>query len=247
VRQTFTSRGSRVGRRTSRPHGWVRPLARFRCEPRPTKSTMPSCVFGSQIDGRFCLDTVFVVAESMRYTVNEAVDLPVDDTFRACTIESLAAYEHHAIDLRAAQFTLYLGATNENPVDGMFSFTPALPVGADGPRFARPAYDDRRFVNPESKQSAVRRESAPTNGRGPSGVGRSRAGVPAGRRRPRRPRRPPQERRHDQAVMRGRRRAMPVNDARISSRSGCRQRRRSRPRSGPGRTSRSGDPSGRTA
>ncbi len=110
-------------------------------------------LFGSQIDRRFCLDTVFVVAESLRYTVNEAADLPVDDTFRACTIDSLAAYEHHAIDLRAAPFTLYLGATNENPVHGMFSFTPALPVGADGPRFARPAYDDRRFVNPESKQS----------------------------------------------------------------------------------------------
>jgi hypothetical protein len=85
--------------------------------------------------------------------LNDAADLPVDDTFRACTIESLAAYEHHAIDLRAARFTLHLGATNENPVRGMFSFTPALPVGADGPRFARPAYNDRRFVNPKSKQS----------------------------------------------------------------------------------------------
>jgi len=110
-------------------------------------------LFGSQIDGRFCLDTVFVVAESLRYTVNDAAGLPVDDAFRACTIESLAAYEHHAIDLRAAQFTLHLGATYHDPVDGMFSFTPALPEGAGGPRFARPAYCDRRFVNPESKQS----------------------------------------------------------------------------------------------
>jgi hypothetical protein len=110
-------------------------------------------LFGSQIGGQFCLDTVFVVAESLRYEVNDAADLPVDDAFRACTIESLAVYEHHAINLQAAQFTLHLGATNDNPVDGMFSFTPALPAGADGPRFARPAYHDRRFVNPESKQS----------------------------------------------------------------------------------------------
>jgi hypothetical protein len=29
----------------------------------------------------------------------------------------------------------------------------SLPGGAAGPRFARPAYCDRRFVNPDSKQS----------------------------------------------------------------------------------------------
>lgn len=77
-------------------------------------------LFGSQIDGRFCLDTVFVVAGSLRYTLNDVADLPVDDAFRTCTIESLATHEHHAIDLRTAQFTLYLGATYHNPVNGMF-------------------------------------------------------------------------------------------------------------------------------
>ena len=110
-------------------------------------------LFGSQIDGRFCLDTVFVVAESLRYTPTDAAGLPVDDAFRVCTIESLAAYQHHAINLRAAQFTLYLGATYNNPVHGMYSFTPALPADAGGLRFARPEYSDRRFVNPKSKQS----------------------------------------------------------------------------------------------
>lgn len=110
-------------------------------------------LFGSQLDGRFCLDTVFVVADSLPYTLNDADGLPVDEAFRTCTIDSLAAYEHHAIDLRTAQFTLYLGATYNNPVDGMFSFTPALPADTDGPRFARPEYSDRRFVNPASKQS----------------------------------------------------------------------------------------------
>jgi hypothetical protein len=53
---------------------------------------------------------------------------PVDDVFRTCTIESLAAYRHPKVDLRAAGFTLYLGATYGKPVEGMFSFTPALPV-----------------------------------------------------------------------------------------------------------------------
>jgi hypothetical protein len=52
-----------------------------------------------------------------------------------------------------ARFTLYLGATYDNPVEGMFSFTPALSASDDGPRFTRPPYGDTRFVNPQSRQS----------------------------------------------------------------------------------------------
>lgn len=110
-------------------------------------------LFGSQTGGHFCLDTVFVIAEPIPYTVRDAAGLPVDDVFRTCTIESLAAYQHAVIDLRAAGFTLYLGATHDDPVEGMFSFTPALPASDDGPRFTRPPYCDTRFVNPQSRQS----------------------------------------------------------------------------------------------
>lgn len=106
-------------------------------------------LFGSQIEGRFCLDTVFVVAESIPYKARDAADLPVDDAFRTCTIESLMVYKR----LRSARFTLHLGATYDHPVDGMYSFTPALPADDVGPRFARPSYDDTHFVNPKSKQS----------------------------------------------------------------------------------------------
>lgn len=110
-------------------------------------------LFGSQAGGRFCLDTVFVVAGSIPYTVRDAGELSIDDVFRTCTIESLAAYEHPSIDLRSAGFALYLGAMYNDPVESMFSFTPALPASDDGPRFARPPYGDTRFVNPQSKQS----------------------------------------------------------------------------------------------
>jgi len=77
----------------------------------------------------------------------------VDQSCGRPLIDALAAYEHHRIDLRAVTFTLYLGASYDDPVDGMFSFTPALPASDDGPRFARPPSDDRRFVNPASKQA----------------------------------------------------------------------------------------------
>jgi hypothetical protein len=110
-------------------------------------------LFGSRAGGRFCLDTVFVIAGSIPYTAADPAGLPVDDVFRTATIESLAAYRHPTVDLRAARFTLYLGATCDNPVEGMFSFTPALPASDDGPRFTRPPYGDTRFVNPQSRQS----------------------------------------------------------------------------------------------
>ncbi len=110
-------------------------------------------LFGSQIAGLFCLDTLFVVAEAIPYTVRDVEELPVGELFRVCTIESLAAYERHSIDLRSVGFTLYLGATYDDPVRGMFSFTPAVPASGDGPRFERPPYHDIRFVNPQSRQS----------------------------------------------------------------------------------------------
>jgi len=110
-------------------------------------------LFGSQIHRRFCLDTVFVVAKAIPYRARNAAELPVNEAFRTCTIESLAAYEHPTIDVPNARFTLYLGATCGDPVDGMFSFTPARSADDGRLRFARPPYNDARFVNPRSKQS----------------------------------------------------------------------------------------------
>ena len=48
---------------------------------------------------------------------------------------------------------LYRGATAEDPVHGMYSFVPALPIGDETPRFARPAVRLAGLINPASKQS----------------------------------------------------------------------------------------------
>ena len=115
-------------------------------------------LFGSSIDERFCLDTVFVVAEATRFTPFETDHLDVSDSYRAATLESLRTSTK--ADSHLVEFTLYRGATANSSVEGMFSFVPALPAESVDTRFARPAYEDRavaedRFVNHASKQSPL--------------------------------------------------------------------------------------------
>ena len=50
-------------------------------------------------------------------------------------------------------FTLYRGATVDDPVDGMFSFVPARPADGGNVRFARPAVDLGELLNPTSVRS----------------------------------------------------------------------------------------------
>jgi hypothetical protein len=52
-----------------------------------------------------------------------------------------------------ASFTLYRGATVDDPVEGMFSFVPARHADGHGCRFARPPVRLTGFVNPTSTQS----------------------------------------------------------------------------------------------
>jgi hypothetical protein len=106
--------------------------------------------FGSTIDGEFCLDTVFVVASAQPWTPAETAELDVDDGFKVCTAESIAAAGSDA----HAGLTLYRGASFAHPVNGTYSFVPALPVtGNDVPRFARPAVHLPELINPASMQS----------------------------------------------------------------------------------------------
>lgn len=108
-------------------------------------------LFGSVLDHEFVLDTVFVVADSVRYTPSSADHLDVDDAFRTCTVESLTIPGDK--DHRNSTFTLYRGATLEDQVDGMYSFVPARPSTTPDLRFARPAITAPGYVNPASKQS----------------------------------------------------------------------------------------------
>ncbi|MFJ1761480.1 hypothetical protein ACIOD2_14250 [Amycolatopsis sp. NPDC088138] len=118
-----------------------------RGEHRPTsmQALSPGSVicFGSKLDHGFCVDTVFVIAESEPWTPAESADLGEDEAFMACTAEQLAAGADAHTPL-----TLYRAATFENPVHGMYSFVPALPADGEGPRFARPALRMPDLINP---------------------------------------------------------------------------------------------------
>jgi hypothetical protein len=105
--------------------------------------------FGSTMDHEFCVDTVFVVASAEPWTPADVADIEVDTAFAVCTAGSIKAGGTDA----HAHLTLYRGATVEDPVHGMHSFVPALPVGDETPRFARPVVRLAGLINPASKQS----------------------------------------------------------------------------------------------
>lgn len=126
---------------TARPH----------CNPSAMQDlTRGSIVlFGSQVHGEFVLDTLLVVADATRYIPIDTGHLGVDEAFSTCTLKSLTTGTE---GFGYRDFTLFSGATPDDPVSGMFSFTPCRPAG-DGCRFARPSVRLPGLINPASKQS----------------------------------------------------------------------------------------------
>lgn len=122
--------------------------------------------FGSVLHGRFCVDTVFVVAGSQPWTPGRVIDLDVGEAFTVCTAEPLiAAVSDDGCGSGCApdsepELTFYRGATIDKPVHGMYSFVPARPAEHPPPRFERPAVDLPGLINPASRQSTrgARRE-----------------------------------------------------------------------------------------
>ena len=79
------------------------------------------------------VDTVFVVADYVDWDLSnyraQLKDVVPPEYFHA-TLEPIA-YEMKVRDLSPSQtFRLYLGATADQPFDGMFSFFPCLPAQA---------------------------------------------------------------------------------------------------------------------
>lgn len=107
-------------------------------------------LFGSVVKGEFAVDTVFVVGEVVGPYLAADADLPVDEAFSVCTLDSLQTLRPERAN---ASFTLYRGATPANRVSGMFGFVPCLPRNAAGPRFSRPPIDLPGIVNPRSRQA----------------------------------------------------------------------------------------------
>ena len=125
-------------------------------------------LFGSHHDGKFLLDTVFVVAHSQRYNPRNSINTlgeSVPHEFVEATLRPLEQTTHSnntpstrsdicgeedwsdddescSVGLCPAPgdlpLTLYWGATFDNQVDGMFSFSPAKFVLNAPNGFARP-------------------------------------------------------------------------------------------------------------
>lgn len=89
-------------------------------------------IFGSRVNRKFVVDTVFVVAEAIPYTspnVRRIVGQRVPEHAYSLSLELVGP----------GAYTLYIGATYDNPVEDMFSFVPAAP-SADYPLgFPRPS------------------------------------------------------------------------------------------------------------
>lgn len=105
--------------------------------------------FGSTVDRKFCVDTVFVVASAEPWVPAEAAHLDAHDAFKTCTAGSIVTKKGDA----HLPLTLFRGATVDDRVEGMFSFVPARPADGDGPRFARPQIDLPELINPSNQQS----------------------------------------------------------------------------------------------
>lgn len=102
---------------------------------------------GSRRDGSFAIDTVFVVADSIRFSPAEPPE--TDDAFRVCTIELLRTSGD-----ASKQFMLYRGATYEARINGMYSFVPCRRADSEIVRFPRPPVAlPLCCVNPSSTQS----------------------------------------------------------------------------------------------
>lgn len=77
-------------------------------------------VFGSSKNKQFICDTVFVIGQKIQFdrnNMNFQIGTMVPKWYYNITLNSLN---------RNQRFTLYIGATYDNPVNGMFSFVPCV-------------------------------------------------------------------------------------------------------------------------
>jgi hypothetical protein len=93
-------------------------------------------IFGSTLSPRnqklFVIDTVFVVKDKIHYTPRKAKQIlgkAVPDWFYHLTLDLLPDEE----------FILYIGATFDEPVEGMYSFFPCSPTSLKPEGFLRPS------------------------------------------------------------------------------------------------------------
>jgi len=127
-------------------------------------------VFGSRLNRKWVVDTVFVVAQSYPYTPGRYRELlnqhgNVPEGYPEVVFEPLCGSRFTNVPLQ-----FYVGATYDNPVFGMYSFFPCKPASKDSHGFRRPALVLRdtlleHYINPRLVNAAgganedLRRES----------------------------------------------------------------------------------------
>jgi hypothetical protein len=116
-------------------------------------------LFGSNKDGGFVLDTVFVVDGSLDRTRANYRSLLLPTEFVEATLEPL--YAHHSASQAGCadgcpdetdDSRLYIGATQGEPFERMFSFFPCVPARASN-GFARPTIQNWPFVSNTLQQN----------------------------------------------------------------------------------------------
>jgi hypothetical protein len=113
-------------------------------------------LFGSNLGGRFVLDTVLVVAGWVEHDC---------ETFEK-KLAGVASEAHMRVGLapfhgwgEEGVLRYYAGATPATAVSGMYSFVPCRPAADGQSGFARPAIELGEFVQPNLRQQARSSES----------------------------------------------------------------------------------------
>ena len=109
-------------------------------------------LFGSCVDGKFAVDSVFVVADWIDHDAQnyrKLLKAKVPAAYWAVTLRAWYANngdEGCANHDEATSYRLYFGATVEKPFDGMFSYVPCKPAVQSLQGFARPAIEIPRII-----------------------------------------------------------------------------------------------------
>jgi hypothetical protein len=139
LHRPFWSRPATVGLQNTDPWVWGDCMIYSNCKQAQVslrRLTRGSVIcFGSTFGDEFCADTVMVIASAEPWDPHDLDGLDASGAFHTCTGETVAGDPSCGPD---ADLILYRGATFEEPVDGMYSFVPAMLVTSPLPRFARP-------------------------------------------------------------------------------------------------------------
>lgn len=106
-------------------------------------------LFGSSLGDRFVLDTVLVVAGWVEHRRRDDLADHADEAHVRATIDPMYGWGE---DKRT--YRLYVGATPDTSVDGMFSFVPSRPAVGAQSGFPRPVMELNGLINPNARIQA---------------------------------------------------------------------------------------------